>query len=262
MAPTSETAWCHPSDVGTLAEDEVHVWRVSVSQAEPSVTHLSKLLDEEESKRAARFHFEQDRVRFIVARAGLRIILSQYLKIDPAAIEFSYSAYGKPGLGRVHSDSVLQFNLAHSDDLAVYAFSSRRELGIDVEHMRREVAGDEIAERFFSGAEVDELRSFSAEKRLEAFFNCWTRKEAYIKARGEGLTFPLGNFVVSMAPGKPAGLLTVQGAPQEAERWSLQELNAGDGYAAAVAVEGHDWRLKLWEGNSILESTDYADYRD
>lgn len=262
MAPRSEIAWSHPSDVGTLADEEVHIWRVSVSQARSSVTHLSRLLDEEESKRAARFHFERDRVRFIVARAGLRMILGQYLKIDPAGIEFSYSAYGKPALSRAHPDSVLKFNLAHSHDLALYAFSPKRELGIDVEHMRPEVAGDDIAERFFAAAEVDALRRFSAERRMEAFFNCWTRKEAYIKARGEGLTFPLGDFVVSMAPGEPAGLLTVRGAPQEAARWSLQELNAGEGYAAAVAVEGHDWRLKLWEGNSILESKHYAEYTD
>ncbi|HKY26788.1 MAG TPA: 4'-phosphopantetheinyl transferase superfamily protein [Pyrinomonadaceae bacterium] len=262
MAPSSEIVWRHPSDVGTLADQEVHIWRVSVSQAQSSVTHLSRLLDEEESKRAARFHFERDRVRFIVARGGLRIILGQYLKIDPAVIEFSYSAHGKPALSRAHSDSVIKFNLAHSHDLALYAFSPKRELGIDVEHMRPEVAGDDIAKRFFAAPEVDALRSLSAERRLEAFFNCWTRKEAYIKARGEGLTFPLSNFVVSMTPGEPASLLTVQDSPQEAARWSLQELDAGEGYAASVAVEGHDWRLKLWEGNSLLQSTDYADYTD
>ena len=262
MAPSSQIPWQQPPDVAALADDEVHVWRVSVTQTRSLVPHLSKLLDAEESKKAARFHFERDQVRFIVARGGLRLILGRYLKTDPAQIRFSYSPHGKPGLSGAHSDSVLKFNLAHSHDLALYIFSLTRELGIDVEHMRPEVAGDEIAERFFAAMEVDALRTFSAERRMEAFFNCWIRKEAYIKARGEGLTFPLGDFVVSMAPGEPAGLLTVRDAPQEASRWSLQELNAGEGYAAAIAVEGHDWQLKLWEGNSIVKSTEYADYTD
>lgn len=199
-------------------------------------------------------------MRFIVARAGLRVILGRYLKADPSEIQFSYSSYGKPQLSGAHSDSVLKFNLAHSHDLAVYALALKRELGVDVEHMRPEVAGDEIAQRFFADAEVDQLRAVSAERRMEAFFNCWTRKEAYIKALGEGLTFPLGDFVVSMVPGEPACLLNVRDAPHEATRWSLQELNVAEGYVAAVAVEGHGWRLKLWDGNPVLESTDSADY--
>jgi 4'-phosphopantetheinyl transferase len=224
---------------------------------------LAQLLNQEELARAARFHFSRDHNRFVVARAALRVILGRYLKTNPAKIQFSYSAYGKPGLAGDHSESELQFNLGHSHEIAIYAFSHRRQLGIDIEHVRPEVAGEEIAERFFAAEEVATLREVPSRLRTEAFFNCWTRKEAYIKARGEGLTFPLADFAVSMTPGESARLLTVRDAPQEAARWFLRELNPGAGYMAALAVEGSGWELKLWEGNSLIESTDeFADYAD
>ena len=187
------------------------------------------------------------------------MILSRYLKTNPAKIQFSYSAHGKPTLAGDHSGSELQFNLGHSHEMAIYAFGLGRQIGIDIEHMRSEVSGDEIAERFFAADEVDALRKVSSSHRMEAFFNCWTRKEAYIKARGEGLTFPLDDFVVSMTPGEPVRLMMVRDAPQEAARWVLRELNAGVGYAAALAVEGSGWELKLWDGNSLIQSTDYTD---
>lgn len=193
-----------------------------------------------------------------MARAGLRVILSHYLKTNPGKIQFSYSAYGKPSLAGDHSASELQFNVGHSHEVAIYAFSLQRQLGIDIEHIRPEVSGNEIAERFFATEEAAVLREVPPNHRMEAFFNCWTRKEAYIKARGEGLTFPLGDFVVNMIPGEPARLLTVRDAPQEAARWVLRELDPGPGYVAAVAVETSGWELKLWEGDSLL-SADYTD---
>lgn len=254
-----DSPWHHPPDRISIGADEVHCWRVSLAQPEPAIRKLAQLLNHEESARAARFHFSRDHNRFVVARAGLKLILSRYLKTNPGKIQFSYSAYGKPSLAGDHSASELQFNLGHSHEIAIYAFSLRRQLGIDIEHIRPEVSGDEIAERFFATEEVAALREVPPNGRIEAFFNCWTRKEAYIKARGEGLTFPLGDFVVTMIPGEPARLLTVRDAPQEAARWFLRELDPGPGYVAAVAVETSGWNLKLWEGDSLL-SADYTDY--
>jgi 4'-phosphopantetheinyl transferase len=257
-----DSTWHHPPDQIAIGDDEVHCWRVGLAQPESVIRELVQLLNQEELARAARFHFSRDHNRFVVARAGLRIILSRYLKTNPAKIQFSYSAYGKPALAGDHSANDLQFNLGHSHEVAVYAFSLKRQLGIDIEHLRPEVSGDEIAQRFFATAEVAALREVPSGHRTEAFFNCWTRKEAYIKARGEGLTFPLADFAVSMTPDEPARLLTVRDAPQEVTRWFLRELSPGRGYVAALAVEGSDWDLKFWEGNSLLESTDYADYTE
>ncbi len=249
-----DSPWHHPSDQITIGDDEVHCWRVSLAEPESAIRKLAQLLNHEESARANRFHFSRDHNRFVVARAALRVILGRYLETNPTKIQFTYSAYGKPALAGDHPASELQFNLGHSHEIAIYAFSLRRQLGIDIEHMRPEVSGDEIAERFFAAAEVAALREVPSNCRTEAFFNCWTRKEAYIKARGEGLTFPLGDFAVSMTPGEPARLLTVRDAPQEVARWFLRQLNPGTGYVAALAVEGSEWKLKLWEGNSLLES--------
>jgi len=258
-----DSSWYDPSDQIVIGDNEVHCWRIDVAQDESLIRELAQLLNPDESARAARFHFSRDHNRFVVARAALRVILGRYLQTKPANIQFSYSSFGKPSLAGKHSASELQFNLGHSHEIAIYAFSLRRQLGIDVEHMRREVAGDEIAERFFSATEVAALREVPSNHRTEAFFNCWTRKEAYIKGRGEGLTFPLADFAVSMAPGEPVRLLMVRDAPQEAARWFLRELKPGAGYVAAVAVEGSECELKLWEGNSLLESAhESADYAD
>src|SRR5207244_11453763 len=121
------------------------------------------------------------------------------------------------------------------------------EVGIDLEYIRAEVADEPIAERFFASREIAALIGLPAPLRAEGFFNCWTRKEAYIKARGEGLTIPLDAFEVSLAPEEPAALLRVDSDPAEASRWSLQALAPGPGYVAAIAVEGRDWQLRCWE---------------
>jgi 4'-phosphopantetheinyl transferase len=246
MIPSPQ-GWHAPPVVLTLSRHEVHVWRTSLELSAEHLQRLRQTLAADEIARATRFYFEKDRRHFIVARGVLRIILSRYLGIDPRQLEFSYGAYGKPALATSPGKDWLCFNLSHSHELALYAITHGREVGIDIEQMRANVDGDAIAERYFSPREVMAFHAIPADLRRQAFFDCWTRKEAYIKARGEGLSFPLNRFDVSLAPGEPPALLRTLGDPHEAGRWSLQALFPGAGYAAALVVEGHDWQLSCWQ---------------
>ena len=245
---TSIKTWPQPSEHPPLLEDEVHVWLARLNQLEDKTQALFATLTQEELDRAARFHFMKDRLRFIRTRGILRALLARYLKLEAQSLRFDYNAYGKPSLaGLDEQASALRFNLSHAHELALYAFTRGREIGIDVEHVRQDFAGEEIAERFFSAHEVAALRALSPSERVQGFFNCWTRKEAYIKARGEGLSLPLDKFDVSLATGDEVALLAVRDEPQELRRWRLRELMLEDGYAAALAVEGEGWQLRCWE---------------
>jgi 4'-phosphopantetheinyl transferase len=243
-----DDCWPPPQGPVKLTNGEVHVWRTSLDQQAAHVSRLVTTLAHDERARAERFHFHRDRDRFIVARGTLRAILGGYLGIEPAALRFSYSDHGKPSLSTAHR-TMLRFNISHSNELALFAITEMRELGVDLEWIRHDVADDRIAERFFSAEEVGVLRALPKEIQSEAFFNCWTRKEAYIKAIGEGLSMPLSRFVVSLAPGEPAALLSANGSNKDTEvsRWSFRDLNLGKGYKGAVIAEGRDWELNCWE---------------
>ena len=240
-------SWAPPLGTLTLGSNEVHVWQAALDVKASDVQRLQQILSPDERARAGRFYFRKDREHFIVARGVLRVILGRYLGMDPNQIRFSYSPHGKPALAGDSRRNAFHFNLSHSHGLVLYAFTRARELGIDIEHIRPDFASEQIAEHFFSHREVAALRALPAPKQTEAFFNCWTRKEAYIKARGEGLSLPLDQFQVSLVPGEPAALLSTNGDPQETSRWSLQTLDPGHGYVAALAVERRDWRLKCWQ---------------
>jgi len=240
-------SWSAPPNDLRLTSDEVHCWRTTLNRTETEIKRLWQTLAPDEQERARRFRFDKHRRHFIIARGLLRAILSRYLEIEPREVELCYSPYGKPALAPEHGDEPLRFNLSHSGELALYAFNCSRDIGIDVEHVRSEFAEMEIAERFFSRREFAAFVSLPEALRTIGFFNCWTRKEAYIKARGEGLSFPLDKFDVSLAPDEPAALLHTDGNTREAERWSLSDLQAGTGYSAALAVEGRNWRLSCWQ---------------
>lgn len=233
-----------PTDL-RLRADEVHVWRVWLDRDEAALEEFLATLSEDERGRALRFRFERDRARFIVARGQLREILGRYLSLPPSEIKFAHNEYGKPSLaGDVGG---LRFNLAHSGGAALYAFALGREVGVDVEHWREDFASMEVAGRFFSRAEVAALGSLPSELQTQAFFNCWTRKEAYIKALGEGLSHPLDCFTVSLAPGETARLLATDGDPAEASAWSVFDLKPFEDCSAAVAVRGAAPRLRCWD---------------
>jgi 4'-phosphopantetheinyl transferase len=237
---TSEfNSWEPSLDRLALTDGEVHVWRASLDCSESVLHRFKAALAADEKARAQRFVFQPDRNSYMAARGVLRELLGRYLNRGPSEIEFDYGAQGKPALRSGWSQSGVQFNVSHSHGMALFAFAVARQVGVDVELLRPDFAGEKIAERFFSPQEVRELRSLPAAVQDEGFFLCWTRKEAYIKARGEGLQIPLKSFHVSLAPGKPARLQA-----DDSSRWSLRSLRLEGRYVGAVVGEGKAWKLR------------------
>lgn len=206
----------------SLSSEEVHVWRVALEQSAEAQQSFWRTLDADEQTRANRFHFEKHRRRFVVGRGVLRSLLGRYLDLRPEDVRFAYGPYGKPELDAAHHAGALRFNASHSHELAVYAFTHDSDVGIDVEYIKEDFATEGIAQRFFSTHEVMVLNSLPVAEQAAAFFRCWTRKEAYIKAIGSGLSHPLDQFDVTV----------------EIPGWSIIDLDVGSGYAAALAVEG------------------------
>lgn len=232
--------WSPAPEGLTLQEGEVHVWRAAID----GVQHLPQLeatLTDDERTRAYRFHFQRDRERYIAARGHLRALLSRYLDRPASDFRFTYSSYGKPAL--VGGD--LQFNVSHSNQLALFAFSLRSEMGVDVEYIRADFGTLDIAENYFSAHEQAALGAMPAARQTDGFFTFWTRKEAYIKAIGEGLSMPLAEFDVSHD--EPARLIANRRTPSEVERWSMFTLHPGIGYKGALVIEGQNHRLSCWQ---------------
>jgi 4'-phosphopantetheinyl transferase len=243
----SPFSWSLPPSTLELSSNEVHVWLTELDPPAAGVQQMAQYLSENELIKAGRFHFKRDKKRFIVRRSVLRMILGCYLNIEPNRVQFSDGPHGKPYLEETVGDSTLGFNLGNSNDTALYAFTRCREIGVDIEYLRALPDADQIAERFFSANEIATLHALPASQRRQAFFNCWTRKEAYIKAIGKGLSQPLDQFEVSLAPTDPVNLLHVKGAPKEVSRWSLNALTPAPGYVTALAVEGHNWHPTFWQ---------------
>jgi 4'-phosphopantetheinyl transferase len=235
-----------PADL-RLVENEVHVWRTLLEIPISEVERLQEVLVDEEIERARKFYFEKDRRHWIVAHAALRILLGRYLNINPRSLRSTSNDYGKPSIAYPPAGTRLHFNLSHSGGLALYAFTSDRHIGVDVEYMRPGIEYRELATSHFSARECAALRALPADVQEEAFFLCWSRKEAYIKARGKGLSLSLDQFDVSLAPNQPAALLGSREEPHATEHWSLHALAPGTRYAGALAVEGFDWELCCWQ---------------
>jgi 4'-phosphopantetheinyl transferase len=221
-----------------LRPDEVHVWQARLDADERMVTELEALLVADERQRADRFYFPRDRRRFVVGRGLLRVLLGEYLSIPPADVALAAGAFGKP---HVVGESSLRFNIAHSADLALYAIAAGREVGIDVEQERADVECDQLAQRFFAPEEIAALHALPPAERRTAFFRCWSRKEAYLKALGLGLQISLAGFAVTLTG--PVALLHTKHDPAQLDRWELRDLAPALGFAGAVAVEGRGARL-------------------
>jgi 4'-phosphopantetheinyl transferase len=237
--------WRLPHDNVTLSTRDVHVWRACLTVSTSRLADFHAVLADDERHRAVRFRNPQHGAHYTVGRGVLRMLLGRYLDCQPQDICFLYSDYGKPSIK--DATATLRFNLSHSQELALYAFTHQREIGIDIEYIRAISSHDQIAEQFFSPNENRALRALPRAQQTIGFFNCWTRKEAYIKAHGEGLSLPLHQFDVTLAPDEPAALLETRVASDRADRWALEALHPGADYLAALAVEGHDWALSTWQ---------------
>ena len=200
------------------------------------VRHSLAVLSDAERRRASQFVFDRDRHRFIIARANLRFLLAERLNTKPQSVELSYGARGKPAIAPSFSSSDLRFNLSHSGDIAVYAFATEMDVGIDVERIRPITDAESIAARFFSPSENEAYLSLESRCRSIGFFNCWTRKEAFIKALGEGLFFSLDRFDVSLEPDKPARILRIDDTPGDECGWHMQSFRPAPGFVAAVVA--------------------------
>jgi 4'-phosphopantetheinyl transferase len=223
--------------------NEVHVWRAGLDLDRSSLSRLQECLSADERARAARFVFAKDRERFIAARSTLRRILGQYLGMPPGSIAFAYSAHGKPFLSDPIARERVSFNLSHCDDVALYAIAAGCEVGVDLERLDREIAVSEIAGQYFCPAEVAAIHAMAPEHRHIAFFVFWCRKEAYVKARGEGLSIPLNEFDVSSMQ-RPLRIYDHDRA--SADTWFIHDLSAGSGFAAALAVKGLVSRIRYF----------------
>jgi 4'-phosphopantetheinyl transferase len=234
--------WSNGPIEPVLGERDVHVWRASLDRDAEDLASFHSLLSADERTRAARFVFPRDANRFIATRGILRSLVARYVpRWTASAVVFTYGPQGKPAAQLDPADCPVRFNLSHANALAIFAFTRGRDVGIDLEAIARKVAYDEVAQRFFSAAEVTELRALPEEHRAEGFYLCWTRKEAYVKALGTGITHPLDRFAVSLTPGMPERLVS-----DDASRWTLRSLVPTPGYVGALVVEGPECVLQCW----------------
>lgn len=222
-----------------LAYDEVHIWCLALGLPADTLTALARTLSPDERARCDRYHFERDRRAYIAARGQLRAILARYLAVEPMRLRFGYGRHGKPAL----PGTALQFNLSHAHRLMLLAVTRERDVGVDLEQIRPLPDLAQLVERCFSPSEQTAFLALPAQQRLEGFYSGWTRKEAYLKATGEGLARPLDSFEVSLAPADPTPLLRAADGAQSADAWSLRSLPTLAGYVAAVCARGRDWRI-------------------
>ena len=227
----------------SLPYGEAHVWEISLIVPKDDFDEYRKLLSPDEVTRASRFHFEKDSRKFTIARGALRSILACYAQMPARELRFICSQHGKPSLTDVGGD--LRFNVSHSGDLAMIAFTQGQNIGVDVEAMREDVETDKLAERFFSARERAAIRALPPVRRIAAFYRCWTCKEAFLKGQGVGLFRSLASFDVEVDPNAPAGLLSTRPDVQESSRWFLHDIQTAPGYAAALAVEGSLSTIKV-----------------
>jgi len=245
---STHTDWFPPPDNLDFLPHQVDVWRIKLDLPPATIKSLAPTLSVDESQRAERFRFPIDRERYIVAHGCLRSILARYLPRNPDELRFSANKYGKP----TTKGDKLEFNLSHSGDCILIAVAREHKVGIDVERIRSDMEIESMAGRFFSPIEASELMALPPEQRELAFFNCWTRKEAYIKGQGLGLSLPLDSFDVSLVPNEPAILRATRPDEKEASRWILFSLDVAPHYAAALAVEGRDFYLRAWDWNTAI----------
>lgn len=246
---TVSTAWIEADRPVSLKENEVDVWRVPIGRRDAlSGMHW---LSPQEKQKASAFFFERDRIRYLESHITLRLLLGWYLEIPPDRVHFSTNPYGKPFIQEPEGYA-LSFNLSHAGDLALIAVAWNLQIGIDIEKYHDERVDPLIAQRYFAPGEAQRLFALPEEQRKAGFFNCWTRKEAYVKGRGLGLSLPLDSFEVTLEPGLEEVVLASSDHPEEASFWQIRPIDPGEGYTAALAVRAWDWKLNCFQLRKIL----------
>lgn len=244
--PIAAPHWPLPPREFILAEDSIHLWCASLDQAFANLARFSSTLCPTEHERAERFRFDQHRQRFIARRGLLRILLGRYLDVEPSQLAFDYSPRGKPSVSEIRGGKALHFNVSDSSGLALYAVTWRAPVGVDVERIKPFRDKDDIAARFFSGREKTVIGGLSEPQKSEAFFNCWSRKEAYLKATGEGISESLARVEVTVMPGEAPQLLRLAGDEKVATEWTFYSLEPASGFVGAVAIRAKGLRLSCW----------------
>jgi 4'-phosphopantetheinyl transferase len=242
-----DSPWHPPATDPALLDSEVHVWRAALDRPAPSLRQFERLLAPVELGRARRRCAVRDQDRFIAAHGLLRVILSRYLDVAPARLRFRFNQYGKPFLAPPPGSIPLAFNMAHSHGLALYAVARSGQVGIDLQRIRPDIDCDRLARWFCCAAGRAALDALPASLRYKAFFVCWTRKEAYLKARGVGLAHPPGQVDVGLRAGGPPAEECARMALYRADGWEIRDLAPGPGYTGALAVAGYGWRLRCWQ---------------
>ncbi len=239
-------AWLPRAQPCHLGDAEAHLWLVDLDLIPERMTDFASILSEDERDRARRFLKQVDAERYASARASLRCILGSYLQLNPRQLRFAYSNFGKPHLADEGHAAPLHFSVAHSAALALFGVGRSHNIGVDLERMRDDVEVIDLAARFFSPREAEILRSLTGARRLEAFFCGWTRKEAYLKARGHGLSYGLDRVEVALEPGEPVVIIGAQDDPDVSKRWTLQHLSPAPGYIGAAAIEAPNMTFQMF----------------
>lgn len=242
-----EIQWRRTIPRKSIHSKEVHVWRVLPDLTTVQIEDLRKVLSPDELKRAGRFHFEKDQKRFIVARGILRKILAHYLDREPSDIRFEYTHHGKPILASKSGSGTICFNVSHSDEFVLYAVTPDQNIGIDIERIRDDVDMDQITQTFFSQTDIRSLKQTQKNNWPGVFFQYWTRKEAFLKAMGEAISFPKEQFDVSLINGKTLSPVMLSGNNEKSSGWYVKDLFPCRGYAAAIAVENGDSDISFWD---------------
>ena len=243
------SSWLSRATPDILGDAEAHLWVVALDLVPEKLPGFGSILSPDEQERASRFRHAVDVRRFTAARTSLRRLLGAYTGIEPRQLYFAYNSFGKPELGgEAHAASV-RFSVSHSADLALFGFVREHRIGVDLERVRADIDVESLAKSHFSQNEFRKLHSMPSDQRLEAFFCCWTRKEAYLKGRGEGVSYGLDRMEVGFSPGEPATILHALDDPDVSRHWTLEHLAPSPGYLGAVAVETDNVTFKCfrWE---------------
>jgi 4'-phosphopantetheinyl transferase len=243
----NSTSFLSPPIDFELADNGIDFWRAALDLPERIIKDYKQTLSIDERERADKYFFDQDRNRFIVRRGILRTILSNYLNAEPSLVKFCYSETGKPAVAASSKADSMRFSLSHSEGIALYAFTRDTKIGVDIEYIRAISEMDQIADHFFSAKENAVFRDLPESLKKDAFMICWTRKEAFIKAIGDGLSYTLDKFEVSLRPGEPSRLRYIEGNSPAVSVWFIQDLMAGSKFAAAYAVEGKAHQVHCYQ---------------